>query len=462
MKEKLWANGLHGQLNGAADDFNSSIAVDSRMYKEDIEGSAAHAEMLGRQGIIGVKDSEKIVVELKNIADDIEKGSIQIDYSAEDIHTFIENILVERIGDAGKKLHTARSRNDQVALDTRMCLSKEINEINRLIKKLINVIIDVAEQNYDAVMSGYTHLQQAQPITFAHWLTAYAAMFLRDIDRMGDCDKRTKISPLGSLALAGTSFDIDREFVAGKIGFDGVSLNSIDGVSDRDFLIEAAADIAIVMMHLSRFSEEVIIYGSKEFDYIAVSDGFSTGSSIMPQKKNPDIAELVRGKCGRAYGDLMTLLTVMKGLPLAYNKDMQEDKHAIFDSIDTVKSCLKIFAKMLSEITVNKDKMLISADKGFICATEVADYLVKKGMPFRTAYKVSGEIVSTCIQHNYTLTSLPLCMYRDKSELIGDDIYHAVDISAAVNKKTSMGAPAASAVKAAIEKIKKDLSEAVL
>ncbi len=429
------------------------------MYAEDIKGSIAHAQMLAKQGVISAADGNAIVGGLTAILADIDDGKLAIDMTAEDIHTFVETELVARIGDAGKKLHTARSRNDQVALDIRLYLAKEIANISALLKELIAVIVDKAAENTDAVMSGYTHLQQAQPITFAHWLTAYAAMFLRDIDRLSDCLKRTEISPLGSCALAGTSFNIDREFVAVQLGFSGVSVNSLDGVSDRDFVIELASDISLIMTHLSRFAEEIILFSSAEFRYVTISDAYSTGSSIMPQKKNPDIAELIRGKTGRAYGNLTALLTLMKGLPLAYNKDMQEDKQAIFDSVDTVKACLAIFADMLQNIAVNKVNMLNNADKGMICATEVADYLAKKGVPFRTAYAIAGDIVAECIACGYTLTTLPLCMYKDKNELFEDDIYDAVDIKTAVEKKNSEGGPSPKAVLAAIEKIRKALKD---
>ena len=406
---KLWKGRFQKEADPKTNDFNSSISIDSRMYKEDIEGSIAHATMLGAAGIIDKGESEKICAELEKIEKDIETGALHIDPDAEDIHTFIEGELTARIGDAGKRLHTARSRNDQVALDVRLTLRKECAGLMEQLKELINVLCDQAEEYADTVMPGYTHLQRAQPITFGHHLMAYAEMFLRDIGRMQDALKRMDVCPLGSGALAGTTYPLDRDLTAKLLGFSGVSRNSLDGVADRDFCAEIAAAISLAMVHLSRFSEEIILWCSWEFKFIELDDAFSTGSSIMPQKKNPDITELIRGKSGRVFGDLMALLTMMKGLPLAYNKDMQEDKEAVFDAVDTLRLCLTPFIPMLKTMRVLKENMRAAAAKGFINATDCADYLVaSKGLPFRDAYKITGELVALCIERGLTLETLPI------------------------------------------------------
>ena len=394
---QLWKGRFKKELAKETNDFNSSISFDSRMFEEDIKGSMAHAAMLGAQGIIEKSESDKIIAGLQEILSDIKSGKLEIDMTDEDIHTFIEGELTARLGQTGKRLHTARSRNDQVALDIRLTLRKEIGEIKEKVRGLIGVICNKAEENKHTIMPGYTHLQRAQPITFAHHLMAYAAMLCRDLGRLEDTEKRMNSCPLGSGALAGTTYPLDREAVAAELGFDGITLNSLDGVSDRDFCIELASALSLIMVHLSRFSEEIIMWCSWEFKFVELDDAFSTGSSIMPQKKNPDIAELVRGKSGRVFGDLTTLLTVMKGIALAYNKDMQEDKEAIFDAVDTVKMCLTAFTPMIDTMTVLKDNMRAAAAKGFINATDCADYLVGKGLPFRDAYKATGELVALCI-----------------------------------------------------------------
>ena len=405
---KMWAGRFSKEENKEVNDFNSSIRVDSRMYKEDITGSMAHAFMLGKCGIITSDESDLIIKTLEEILNDIESGKLEIDYEAEDIHMFVEEQLTKRIGLVGKKLHTARSRNDQVALDFRMYTKKEILEIKSLVKNLINEILFVSKQNIDLIMPGYTHLQRAQPILLSHQLLAYANMLIRDLQRLDDCYKRTDYMPLGAAALAGTTHNIDRFIVKEKLGFNNVTLNSIDSVSDRDFAVELASAISLIMMHLSRFSEEIILWCSWEFKFMELDDSYATGSSIMPQKKNPDITELVRGKTGRAYGNLIALLTMLKGIPLAYNKDMQEDKELLFDSIDTVKECLSIFTPMLHTATFIKENMYNAAKKGFINATDLADYLAKKGMPFRDAYKLTGSIVLDSIKENVTLDEIKL------------------------------------------------------
>ncbi|MBQ2384398.1 MAG: argininosuccinate lyase [Oscillospiraceae bacterium] len=397
---KMWAGRTDGKTEKIADDFNSSIRFDSRMYREDITGSMAHAAMLSYKGIISQTDADTLIAGLEQILADIDAGVLPIDMECEDIHMFVEQVLTQRLGDVGKKLHTARSRNDQVALDIRMYLRSQIDEISDLTKAVIAAVTAKAEEYKAAIMPGYTHLQRAQPITFGHHLMAYAMMLLRDLERLADCRKRMNRSPIGCCALAGTTYDTDRRFEAQKLGFDGICRNSLDGVSDRDFCAEMLSSLSILMMHLSRFSEEIILWSSWEFKFIELSDAFTTGSSIMPQKKNPDMAELVRGKTGRVYGDLMGLLTTLKGLPLAYNKDMQEDKESIFDAVDTVKMCLQVFAPMIDTLTANTANMKKAAQRGFINATDLADYLVKKGMPFRTAYKISGSLVAYCIQND--------------------------------------------------------------
>ncbi len=458
--EKMWAGRTSGVTNSIADDFNSSIRFDSRMYKQDILGSIAHAEMLGLCGIISEQDADGLIAGLRGILENLEDGSLSINPECEDIHMFVEQILTERIGELGKKLHTARSRNDQVALDTRMYLRDETDEIIALLKSLVSAVTDRAEEYKSAVMPGYTHLQRAQPITLGHHLMAYSMMLLRDIERLDDSKKRLNVSPIGSCALAGTTYPTDRAFEANELGFDGVCLNSIDGVSDRDFCLELLSDVSIIMAHLSRFSEEIVLWSSWEFKFIELSDDFTTGSSIMPQKKNPDMAELVRGKTGRVYGDLMGMLTVIKGLPLAYNKDMQEDKESVFDAVDTVKMCLKVFIGMIEGLKANTDNMLEAAKKGFINATDLADYLVKKGMPFRSAYKICGQIVAACIASGKVLETLELSEYRKFSELFCEDLYSEIDLKNCVEKRISAGGTSVSSVEAQISAVRNKLKEA--
>lgn len=452
--KKIWAGRFTKETDKIVNDFNSSISFDARMYREDIEGSIAHATMLGKCNIIDLEESEAIVEELKNILNDIESGKLEFDFNAEDIHSFIEAELTKRLGDTGKRLHTARSRNDQVALDIRMYLKKEVKEIESLIKKLIIVLTDLSEKNLQTVMAGYTHLQRAQPITFAHHLMAYSQMFLRDLERLKDAYKRINVMPLGSGALASTTYPINRRMVCNALGFDEITQNSLDAVSDRDFCIELASDLSILMMHLSRFSEEIILWDSWEFKFIELDDAYSTGSSIMPQKKNPDIAELIRGKTGRVYGDFNTLLIMMKGLPLAYNKDMQEDKEAIFDAIDTVKLSLNAFIPMIETMTIFPENMREAAAKGFINATDCADYLVKKGTPFRDAYKITGEIVRLCIENNLTLETLPIEKYKEFSNKFEEDIFEAINLETCVMQRKVEGGPAPESVKAQIEYIR--------
>lgn len=452
--EKMWAGRFQKSLNKTADDFNSSIHFDCKMYKQDITGSMAHAQMLCKQGIISDEEMTVLVEGLGEILDDLNSGKTVIDTAAEDIHMFIEAELTKRVGDTGKKLHTARSRNDQVALDIRMYLRDEVSEIKKMLISLLNVIYEKAEQNKLTIMPGYTHLQRAQPITFAHHILAYAMMFSRDYDRLCDAVKRMNLSPIGSCALAGTTFNTDRYFEAEKLGFDGITLNSIDGVSDRDFCIEILSALSIVMMHLSRFSEEIILWSSIEFSFVELDDSFTTGSSIMPQKKNSDIAELVRGKTGRVYGDLMAILTTLKGLPLAYNKDMQEDKEAIFDAIDTVKQCLTNFAPMLETMTVKTDNMKKAAQGGFINATDLADYLAKKGLPFRSAYKTVGQIVAYCIAENKVLDTVSIEEYKKFSEVFEEDLYNEISLEACVNKRISAGGTGPDSVEKQLEFIK--------
>ena len=451
---KMWAGRTDGTTEKIADDFNSSIHFDSRMYRQDITGSMTHAAMLAKQGIITEADADTLIDGLEGILKDLDSGALDIDMECEDIHMFVEQVLTQRLGDVGKKLHTARSRNDQVALDIRMYLRDEIDEITALTKALIVAVTAKAEAYYDAIMPGYTHLQRAQPVTFGHHLMAYAMMLLRDVDRLADTRKRMNQSPIGCCALAGTTYETDRYFEAEKLGFDGICMNSLDGVSDRDFCVELMGAIATLMMHLSRFSEEIILWSSWEFKFVDLSDAYTTGSSIMPQKKNPDMAELVRGKTGRVYGDLMALLTTLKGLPLAYNKDMQEDKEAVFDACDTVKMCLKVFCGMIETLKANTANMKRAAQKGFINATDLADYLVKKGMPFRTAYKISGTLVAYCIQNNTVLEELPLETYLSYSELFESDLYEHIDLVTCVEKRISVGGTSTASVKAQIEWVK--------
>ena len=436
---KMWQGRFKKEEDERVNDFNSSISFDSRMYKQDITGSMAHAKMLGDTGIIDKSESECIIRGLEGILADLESGALAFDPKAEDIHMFVEQVLTERIGDAGKRLHTSRSRNDQVALDMRIYLRDEIKAVKELVMNLMQTVIGIAKDNTDTVMSGYTHLQRAQPVTLAHELLAYAQMFKRDVLRLDDCYERTNILPLGSCALAGTTYPIDRYEVCRELGFDDVTDNSIDGVSDRDFVLEFAFDLSMIQMHLSRFSEEVILWCSSEFGYMELDDAFATGSSIMPQKKNPDIAELVRGKTGRVYGSLMALLTVMKGLPLAYNKDMQEDKETVFDALDNVKLCLSIFNEMLATASFRAEHMRNAAGFGFINATDCADYLVKKGLPFRTAYKIVGELVALCIEKHESFETLPLVDYKAVSEVFDEGVYAAVDLAACVKGRACVG-----------------------
>lgn len=452
---QLWKGRFKKELAKETNDFNSSISFDSRMFEEDIKGSMAHAAMLGAQGIIEKSESDKIIAGLQEILSDIKSGKLETDMTAEDIHTFIEGELTARLGQTGKRLHTARSRNDQVALDIRLTLRKEIGEIKEKVRGLIGVICNKAEENKHTIMPGYTHLQRAQPITFAHHLMAYAAMLCRDLGRLEDTEKRMNNCPLGSGALAGTTYPLDREAVAAELGFDGITLNSLDGVSDRDFCIELASALSLIMVHLSRFSEEIIMWCSWEFKFVELDDAFSTGSSIMPQKKNPDIAELVRGKSGRVFGDLTTLLTVMKGIALAYNKDMQEDKEAIFDAVDTVKMCLTAFTPMIDTMTVLKDNMRAAAAKGFINATDCADYLVGKGLPFRDAYKATGELVALCIDKGLTLETLPLEEYRKVCDLFDDEVYTAISLEKCVADRKVAGGPSGESVDTQIAYAKK-------
>ena len=443
---KMWAGRSGKETAKAADDFNSSIAVDGRMYRQDIEGSLAHAEMLAGCGIITYGEYGIIAEGLKGILADIESGALALDPDAEDVHMFVEAELTKRVGEAGKKLHTARSRNDQVAVDMRMYLRDESAEVISLIKKLLRAVVKQAKATKNYIVPGYTHLQRAQPIVFAHHLLAYAMMFVRDAGRINDAVRRMNVSPLGSCALAGTTYNTDRTFTAKKLGFDGVCMNSIDGVSDRDFCVELISAFALVMTHLSRFAEEVVLWSSSEFGFAELDDAYTTGSSIMPQKKNSDMAELVRGKTGRVYGDLMAMLTVLKGLPLAYNKDMQEDKECVFDALDTVKACLGIFAPMIDTMKPNKDNMYRAAGKGYINATDLADYLVGKGLPFRTAYKTVGEIVAYGIKHDKTLEEITLGEYKNFSELFGEDLYEAISLAACVRRRTSEGGTGAASV----------------
>ena len=451
---KMWAGRTDGNTEKIADDFNSSIRFDSRMYRQDITGSMAHATMLAAQGIISKADADELIDGLSKILEDINSGVLAIDMDCEDIHMFVEQVLTERIGDVGKKLHTARSRNDQVALDIRLYLRNEIDEISALIRELLNAIVEKAEQYKATIIPGYTHLQRAQPITFGHHLMAYAMMLLRDLDRLTDCRKRMNYSPIGCCALAGTTYNTDRRFEAKELGFDGICLNSLDGVSDRDFSIELLGAFSTLMVHLSRFSEEIILWSSWEFKFIELSDAYTTGSSIMPQKKNPDMAELVRGKTGRVFGDLMGLLTTLKGLPLAYNKDMQEDKEGVFDACDTVKICLQVFTGMIATMTANTANMKSAAQKGFINATDLADYLVKKGLPFRSAYKISGQLVALCIEQGTVLEELPLDTYRTFSDLFEDDLYQAIDLNVCVEKRISEGGTSVASVEAQISYVK--------
>ena len=456
---KMWAGVTAGKTDSLADDFNSSIRFDSRMARQDITGSIAHAAMLAAKGIISEADCEALTEGLAGILEDLESGKLTIDESAEDIHMFVEQVLTERIGDTGKKLHTARSRNDQVALDLRMYLRDESDEIAALIRDFLHVLTDLAEKNTETIMPGYTHLQRAQPVSFGHYMMAYAMMLLRDLDRLKDCRRRINVSPIGCCALAGPTCDTDRSLAAGKLGFDSICLNSMDGVSDRDFALELLSTLSILMMHLSRLSEELILWASWEFRFIAFSDAYTTGSSIMPQKRNADMAELVRGKTGRVYGDLMGLLTTLKGLPLAYNKDMQEDKEGVFDACDTVKMCLKIMTPMVASMTVNRENMLRAAQGGFVTRTDLDDRLVKKGMPFRNAYKISGQLVRHCMESGQVLETLPLETYRMYSELFDETLYEAIDLKNCMEKRISEGGTSVASVEKQIAFVRKELDQ---
>ncbi len=458
---KMWAGRTSGETSKIADDFNSSISFDKKMYKQDVCGSMAHASMLASKGIISKEEGDLIIDTLDEILKDIESGKLLISSDAEDIHMFIESVLTERIGDTGKKLHTARSRNDQVALDLRLYMRDQTSLIISKLIDLINVITEKAEQNQDAIMPGYTHLQRAQPITFAQHLLAYAMMFIRDVGRLNDAVKRMNYSPLGCCALAGTTYDTDRDMVAKALGFDGVTMNSIDGVSDRDYCIEFLSSYSTIMMHLSRFSEEIILWQSWEFKFIELDDAFSTGSSIMPQKKNPDMAELVRGKTGRVYGDLMAILTVLKGLPLAYNKDMQEDKESIFDGVETVIKCLDVFIPMIKTLKPLKENMYKACQQGFINATDLADYLTKKGMPFRTAYKIVGTIVGDCINKRTTLDKYSIEDYKKHSPIFEDDLYQEISMETCIKKRISKGSTGYKSVKEQLIYVKEFLKQSI-
>ncbi len=448
---KLWGGRFTKGTDKSVDDFNSSIRFDCRMYKQDIRGSIAHARMLGEQGIITKNESSSICNALEEILSDIENGMVEFENDAEDIHMNVERLLISRIGDVGKKLHTGRSRNDQVALDTRMYIKQEIIEIKSMLVGLEETLLSLAEQNLDTIMPGYTHLQRAQPVTFAHHMMAYFQMLKRDLERLDDCFGRTDFMPLGSGALAGTTYPLDRKMVAEELGFAQITQNSMDSVSDRDYVVELCSCISILMMHLSRLSEEIILWSSHEFNFITLDDAYSTGSSIMPQKKNPDVAELVRGKTGRTIGNLVTLLSMMKSLPLAYNKDMQEDKEAVFDSIDTVKMCLPVFTKMLATIKINKDIMYTAAGLGFTNATDAADYLVKKGVPFRTAHEITGKLVLHCIKKGISIENLPLTELQQFSVHFENDLYNSIRLESCVNYRNILGGPAKDAVTGSIK-----------
>ncbi len=454
---KMWTGRTDGNTDPAADVFNSSIRFDCRLYEEDIRGSIAHASMLKKQNIIPAVAAEHIIAALQEILSDLKNGTLAIDETCEDIHMFIEQVLTERIGDEGKMLHTARSRNDQVALDMRMYMRRKGNEIMSQISGLVQILNGLSEKYMDAIMPGYTHMQRAQPIFFSQHLLAYEMMLLRDRSRIDDALKRMDESPIGACALAGTTYDTDREYEAQLLGFSDISANSMDAVSDRDFCLEILSDLSILMMHLSRFSEELILWSSWEFRFIELPDAYTTGSSIMPQKKNPDMAELVRGKTGRVYGSLISLLTVMKGLPLAYNKDMQEDKEPVFDAVDTVTMCLQIFAPMIANMKVNQENMMKAAKEGFINATDLADYMVRKGLPFRSAYKISGEIVAECIRTGKVLETMALDDYRNYWDAFDADLYDAISLENAADRRTSRGGTSRQSIREQIELVTKKL-----
>ena len=453
----MWAGRTAGKVDNLADSFNSSISFDKKLYKQDIQGSMAHAAMLSKQGIIAFEEADSIISALTQILSDIESGNLKIDPKAEDIHMFVEQVLTERIGVTGKKLHTARSRNDQVALDMRLYLRDFSDKVTASLKALISQFKDKAKENIDVLMPGYTHLQHAQPVLFSHHMMAYAMMLLRDAQRISDCRKRINVSPIGCCALAGTTYDTDRAFEAEQLGFDSVCLNSLDGVSDRDFCVEMLSCLSIIMMHISRLSEELVLWSSQEFGFVEMSDSFSTGSSIMPQKKNPDMAELCRGKTGRVYGDLIGLLTTLKGLPLAYNKDMQEDKEGVFDACETVSMCLSVMTPMIRTMKVNVDAMAKAASKGFMNATDLADYLVVKGLAFRDAYKISGSVVAYCIQNGLILETLPLESYKSFCQVIDKDVYEAIDLKNCVARRSSEGGTSVESVKKQIKFIEESL-----
>ncbi len=456
---KMWAGRFGKETDRLVDDFNTSLPFDCRLYREDITGSMAHAKMLGKQGIIEASEAEKIVEGLQGILNDMENGGIGFDSDAEDIHMYVEEILTERIGDAGKRLHTSRSRNDQVALDMRLWTKKEIREIKSLVLKLMEALSASAKDNLKTVMPGYTHLQRAQPVTFGHYMMAYANMLRRDVLRLENTLELMDDMPLGSGALASTTHPIDRDFVREQLGFARITDNSLDGVSDRDYCVELCSDLSVLMMHLSRFSEEIILWCSWEFKFVELDDAFSTGSSIMPQKKNPDVCELIRGKTGRVYGSLMTLLTVLKGLPLAYNKDMQEDKEAVFDAVDNVKMCLKVLTPMFATMRVLPENMKKAANRGFINATDCADYLTKKGVPFRDAYHITGTLVAECVASKKGLSDLSLEEFRAHSDVFDKDIYEAIDLITCVRGRKVPGGPAPEEVERQIRRIDAFIAE---
>ncbi len=451
---KMWAGRTDGVTEQLADDFNSSIRFDSKMYKQDITGSMAHAAMLGAQNIITQQEADTLIAGLEGILADLESGALTFDMTCEDIHMFVEQELTARLGDVGKKLHTARSRNDQVALDFRLYLGDKIDGLTGMVDDLLKAVVDQAAAHKATILPGYTHLQRAQPVTLGHHLMAYAMMLLRDKARLSDCKGRTMVSPIGSCALAGTTYATDRHFEAEKLGMRDICRNSMDGVSDRDFAVELLSCLSILMMHLSRFAEEIILWSSWEFKFIELSDAYTTGSSIMPQKKNPDMAELVRGKTGRVYGDLMGLLTTLKGLPLAYNKDMQEDKEGVFDAVETAEMCLQVFTGMVATMAVCEDNMKAAAQKGFINATDLADYMVKKGLPFRSAYKISGQIVAECIRSGKVLEELTLAEYKAYDDLFEEDVFEAIDLQVCVEKRISEGGTSVKSVEQQIDYVK--------
>ena len=455
--EKLWAGALHQPLDQIAEEFNSSITVDCKLWEQDILGSIAHANMLGKQGIIPQDEAAALAEELKKIQKELKTGKLSIDWKSEDIHTFVEQTLTQRLGEVGKKLHTARSRNDQVALDLRLYLRQEIQTLQSDLKEMTEKFLEQAQKHKGTIMPGYTHLQRAQPITFGHHLMAYTMMFLRDIGRFQDAQERMNVSPIGSCALAGTTYPIDRQWEAESLGFSEIAHNSLDGVSDRDFCVELLSACSILMMHMSRFSEELILWSSWEFQFVTLADPYTTGSSIMPQKKNPDMAELIRGKTGRVYGDLIGTLTMLKGLPLAYNKDMQEDKEAVFDALQTVKLCVQILSAMVETLTVKADNMLKAAQTGFLNATDLADYLVKKGLPFREAYQIVGAIVAYCLENNCTLESLSMETYQQFSPLFAKDVYTEIALATCVAKRSSQGGTSEASVEAQIAYVKQQL-----